>query len=122
MHVLRSPAFLICLVLFALHQFLQKGLNIHFPFFSRYLDNMLAMPVILTLLLAERQWLFKKSVDYRIPGLDIIAATFYIAIVSEIVFPLLSEKFTADWRDVIFYSLGSLLFYLTINRRNRPLQ
>ncbi|WP_207493668.1 hypothetical protein [Aridibaculum aurantiacum] len=116
MAILRSPVFIICLVLFIIHQVMQKGMNMHHPFMDSYLDNLVAMPVILTLLLAERQWLFKKGNTYRLPALDIALATLYIILITEILFPLFSEKFTGDWVDAICYALGSLLFYFTINK------
>ena len=122
MDVLRSPVFIICLVLFLLHQFLQKILSISLPFPDSYLDNIVAMPIILTLLLAERRWLFKKGSNYQIPVIDTVVATLYIIFISEVFFPLLSQKFTADWKDLLFYALGSFVFYKTINtKRQRTL-
>lgn len=40
-----------------------------------------------------------------------------MVVVAELLFPLFSHDFTTDWWDVIFYALGSLIFYLTINRK-----
>jgi hypothetical protein len=115
MKVLTSPVFIICALLFVVHQILQKGLDITFPLFDRYLDNLLAMPIILSLLLVERQYLFKRGKSYRLPALDVVIATVFIALVSEIIFPLLSREFTTDWWDIVFLGLGSLIFYATIN-------
>jgi len=119
MIILRSPVFITCAVLFFLHQLLQKALNITYPFLDRYLDNLLAMPIILTLLLAERRWLFKKGSNYLLPLPDTILTTTYIIFMSEIVFPLLSSKFVTDWKDAVFYTLGSFIFYFAINRNGR---
>ncbi len=119
MSVLRSPLFIICLVLFIIHQVLQKVYGQHYPLIDNYLDNLLAMPVILSLFLAERIALFKKGKNYRLPPTDIIIATLYIILITEIFFPLLSNKYSADWADVIFYCLGSVLFYFTINKAVR---
>ncbi|MFP4090495.1 MAG: hypothetical protein ACLFUB_20975 [Cyclobacteriaceae bacterium] len=94
---------------------MQKVLDIHFPMIDYYLDNLLAMPIILTLLLVERRILFRRK-TYRLSVLEIVMATLLIILVAEIVFPLLSRDFTTDWWDVVFYVLGSLIFYLTINR------
>lgn len=116
MKVLTSPVFIICALLFIVHQVLQKGLDITFPMFDRYLDNLLAMPIILSLLLVERQYLFKRGKAYRLSTLDVVVATVFIALISEIIFPLLSPKFTTDWWDVAFLALGSLIFYITINQ------
>lgn len=116
MEILRSPVFIICCFLFGAHQALQKLLHIPVPFVDLYLDNLLAMPIILTLLLAERRILFKRGRSYRLPLLDVVVATIYVVFIAEIVFPLLSDKFVTDWWDVLFYGLGSMLFLLTINR------
>lgn len=115
MKVLTSPVFIICALLFIVHQVLQKGLDITFSLIDRYLDNLLAMPIILSLLLVERQYLFKRGKTYRLPALEVVIATVFITLISEIVFPLLSKKFTTDWWDVVFLGLGSLIFYTTIN-------
>ena len=119
MTVLISPVFISCVVLFFLHQLMQKALNITYPFFDTYLNNSLAMPIILTLLLAERRWLFKKGSQYQLPVPDTIVTTVYIIFISEILFPLLSQKFTTDWKDVVFYTIGSFIFYFAINRNNQ---
>lgn len=116
MKVLKSPVFIICCVLFVLHQLLQKGLEISLPFIDSYLDNLLAMPIILTFLLVERRILFRRGKGYRLSAMDVVLATIYIVVIAEVVFPLLSDNFVTDWRDVIFYSLGSLIFWFTINR------
>jgi hypothetical protein len=116
MAVLRSPPFIICLVLFIVHQIITKGMNIQLGWIDNYLDSFLAMPVILTLWLAERRWLFKQGSSYLLPLLHVVMATLYISLVSEMVFPLLSRRFTADWRDVVCYAVGSILFYFTVNR------
>lgn len=117
MAVIKSPVFLICCGLFILHQIFQKLLNIHIPVIDDYLDSLLAMPVILTFVLLEKQWLFKKGITYQLPVLDIILVTFYLAIVTEVIFPKLSEHFKADWIDVALYIVGSMIFHLTINKR-----
>ena len=116
MEILRSPVFVISCILFGAHQALNKLFHVSVPYLDLYLDNLLAMPIILTLLLAERRILFRRGKGYRLPVLDVIVATIYIIFIAEVVFPLLSERFTTDWWDVLFYVLGSVLFLLTINR------
>ena len=112
MLTLRSPLFLICLLLFIIHQLLQKEFNLHFFWLDNYLDSLLAMPIILTLWEAEKIFLFKKDSAFRLSMLEIAAATIYISLISEVVFPLFSTAFKGDWIDVIFYVGGSSLFYL----------
>jgi hypothetical protein len=117
MNQLRSPLFIVCIALFILHQVLQKFLNVHFGLLDRYLDNLLAMPILLSLLHAERVWLFKKGQKYKLSQLEIIMATIYVVLISEILFPAISNKFTSDWADVIFYFAGSFLYYIIHSAR-----
>jgi hypothetical protein len=116
MLVLRSPVFIICAALFITHQAMQKVCGLHFPLIDNYLDNLLAMPIILTLLLAERIVLFKKEKNYQLPSATIIITTLYIIVITEIIFPLLSDKYSGDWTDAVFYCIGAALFYSTINK------
>jgi hypothetical protein len=88
-------------------------MNIHYGLLDRYLDNLLAMPIILHLLKAEKIWLFKKVNTYQLTPLEILMTTVYVAIVTELIFPVLSENFTSDWADVFFYFAGSLIYYLS---------
>ena len=119
MEILKSPVFLVCCLLFVVHQFLQKVLHMTVPVVDPYLDSFLAMPILLTLLVAERRVLFRRGFSYSLTVLDIIVATIFIALIAELVFPALSSRFTADWVDVIAYALGSMLFYFTINKYGR---
>lgn len=116
MKLLRRPVFLICCTIFIIHQIMQKVLDITYSYADSYLDSLLAMPIILSLLVVERQYLFKKGEGYLLTLQEVIIATLFVAFVAEVIFPVLSEKFTGDWLDLLFYGLGSVLFYLTINK------
>lgn len=115
MSAVKSPIFILCTVVFIIHQLMQKVMNIHFTLFDSYLDNLLAMPIILTLLMIERRYLLGRNHFFSLSILEIFIATFFIVVVAEIVFPLLSRGFIRDWWDLPFYALGSFIFYLTIN-------
>ncbi len=115
LYFLRSPLFFIFLLVFILHQVSQYIFKIPLPFLNNYLDNFLAMPVILFLLLAEKKYIYKQK-DQKLSLLFVIIATLYVALVTEWLFPLLSERFTADWFDLVFYSLGSAFYYFFMNR------
>ncbi|TDH21620.1 hypothetical protein EXU57_19145 [Segetibacter sp. 3557_3] len=116
MVVLRSPLFLVSLILFLLHQCAQKLWGLQFSLVDNYLDNLVAMPVILPLLQAERIGLFRKSQAFKLSRMDVVGATTYIIIISEVVFPSVSNRFTADWRDVLCYAAGGYLFYIFNHR------
>ncbi|MEX2232312.1 MAG: hypothetical protein WD824_09135 [Cyclobacteriaceae bacterium] len=116
---LYSPVFVTCCTLFLAHQITQRVLHLSIPFADNYIDNFLATPILLTLLLVERRTLFRYGRDYTLSMPEVCLATVFIAVVGEILFPALSEKFTPDWLDVPFYALGSVLFYAAVNKADR---
>lgn len=115
MSILKSPVFIICCVLFLLHQLLQKVFNIAMPLIDQYADVLLAMPIILTLLVLERRLLFRRGNNYRLTILEVVIATLFVAFVSEVLFPAFSDSFTGDWLDVLFFAIGAAVYYFTIN-------
>jgi hypothetical protein len=115
---LNTPLFIICSALFLLHQALQHLLKVKLPLADAYLDNLLAMPVILTLLVAERRHLFRKGADYRLSLLEVILATAYVSAISEWLFPLLSNRFTSDLPDIVFFFAGAGLYYFFQEKNN----
>jgi hypothetical protein len=117
MHTLKTPLFIVSLFLFILHQVLQKIFHINFFWVDSYIDNLLAMPIILPLWQLERIWFFRKGSAYRLSALEIFLATIYISIISEIIFPLLSEDFRGDVVDVVCFYIGSAVFY-AVNRNS----
>lgn len=119
MEVFKSPFFIISCILFLGHQLLQHVLNISIPIVDDYLDSFLAMPIILPLLLAERRYLFRRGRSYNLPVLEVVLATIYISIISELVFPLLSPRFTFDWLDFIFFFAGAGIYMLIEYTRNK---
>lgn len=116
---LYSAVFITCCILFLAHQITQRVLHVPIPFADNYIDNFLATPILLTLLLVERRTLFRYGGNYTLSVLEVCLATAFIAVVGEIVFPYLSQNFTSDWVDVLFYALGSVLFYATVNKSDR---
>lgn len=113
---LYCAVFITCCLLFLAHQITQRVLQLPIRFADNYLDNFLATPILLTLLLVERRTLFRYGSGYTLSVAEVCVATAFIAAVGEVLFPYLSDDFTADWLDVPFYVLGSVLFYSTVNR------
>jgi bacteriorhodopsin len=116
---LYAAVFITCCVLFLAHQITQRVLHLRIGFADNYLDNFLATPILLTLLLVERRTLFRRGRDYTLSVAEVCLATAFIAVVGEVLFPYLSDDFTSDWLDVPFYALGSVLFYATVNKTDR---
>lgn len=112
MHTLRSPLFIFCVLLFVLHQLLQKVLQLNISWVDSYIDNILAMPIILSLWQVEKILLFRKGAAYKLSLLEIGVATIYFSLITEILFPLFSEDFKGDRMDVVAYLIGSTVFYV----------
>ena len=120
MKILYSPVFIICCILFVAHQATQQFFRISIPLVDNHLDNLLAPPILFTLLVAERRIIFKRGADYTLDQTEVILATLFLIVVSEWLFPFLSDNFTSDWMDVLVYVMGGFLFYYTINKRHKP--
>ena len=90
------------------HQILQKGFDIFLPLAHCYLDDVLAMPLLLAVWRWERRWW------WQIPILrkrDILLFTLFLFFLFEIVLPQYSTAYTADWWDGLAYLVGAILFW-----------
>ena len=98
-----------CLLLFALHQLLQKGLGIHLPFLHAYLDPFLSMPLLLGLFDWERGWRYGAA---PLQVWEVAVLTLIFTLLFEWGFPRWDDRFTADRYDVVAYGLGSAVYLL----------
>ena len=115
MQNLRHPLFLLSAFAYAFLKLSQK-LGYHFPFFHDHLADFLCMPVVLSLAVTFMRWT-KKDKNYVLNPLQIVVATVLYAFLFEFLFPMLSTKATSDWRDVIAYCLGALVFVIWMNKQ-----
>tara|TARA_R110000850_G_scaffold277058_1_gene421933 strand:- start:177674 stop:178039 length:366 start_codon:yes stop_codon:yes gene_type:complete len=77
---------------------------------NNYLNNLLCMPVVLTVCLALLQ-LIKKNYTLTIPIFVIASVTFYYSVYFEWYLPKVNTRYTADVIDVFLYILGAVIFY-----------
>ena len=116
MHILRNPVFLISAGLFWITYTLEYFKIFTWPFVHHYLDDLLAIPVILTLAVAvQRQWIYRNP-QYVLSKIQVIFAVLYLSIWFEGVLPVLSDKYTRDIWDILAYIIGAFVFYWFINR------
>ena len=108
--------FWLCLVLFLIHQLLQKGFGIYLPFLHAYLDPFLAMPILLGIFDWERHWRYGAE-PLRV--WEVVVVTIVFSILFEWYFPRWNARFTADWWDVVAYGLGTAIYVWTGERSNR---
>jgi len=114
---LKSPLFIVSSLLVIAHQFLQQVLKINIHLVDAYLDNLLAMPIILPLLEIEQACLFKQKANSQLTILTTIIATIYVSAISEFIFPALSSRFTFDAWDFVFFFIGAALHLVTAHAK-----
>ncbi|PRY89779.1 magnesium citrate secondary transporter [Mongoliibacter ruber] len=118
MTVLKNPYFIIAFTLFWINQFVEKVLGIFVPFVHAYLDDLMAMPVVLGLTLQIYRWIHPLKNRFIFTKVQVAVAWVYFSFLFEYLLPKWSETYTADIWDIVCYAIGSVAFYLLINKRN----
>lgn len=119
--VLKNKFWASCVLLLMIHQVTQKILRFNLEYLDNYLDALLCMPILLGLLLQERQFIITKYLNPTIQKnhhfsiLEITFATIFFAVIFEEGFAKWSVYFTKDYWDYLAYFIGAFLFYFFIN-------
>lgn len=109
-----SPIVILVIVsalLFLIHQYVQMRVQLDIAFLDNYLDPAILMPLILYALLWERRILLRNR-NIVLSYTDIFGYFLLMVIIGEILFPFISEKFTADYWDILAYALGTLAYVI----------
>jgi hypothetical protein len=114
MRTLRHPIFLVSVLLFLINQALEQA-GVFIPLLFSYLDDLLAMPIVLTIILAAERIYFRNN-SFVLPLGWVIGAVVAFSIFFELMLPPFFQKHTADWLDVVAYSVGAVVFHFTINK------
>ncbi|HUH19662.1 hypothetical protein [Albibacterium sp.] len=113
--MLLQPWFLGALMLVLIHQVSQKILGVNIPLADSFLDPILFLPILLQLILLELRFLIGKGPRYVLSWFQISIITVFVSVVCEILFPQWSSSFTADYKDVICYLVGGMVFGIFFN-------
>jgi hypothetical protein len=113
MKILKHPLFIIAVLLFLLNQVLERT-GVFLPYVHSYLDDLLCMPVTLTMALFLQQK-FMRSPDYVFSKNHVAVVVIFYAIFFEVWLPEHSAHYTSDPLDAIAYAAGGLVFYFFIN-------
>lgn len=97
-------------LLFALHQILQHKLGITTRLVDSYLDPFCMGALAPALLALERNLVGARD---RLHWLELSALFVILTITSEIIFPVLSNRFTQDWWDATAIFVGILWYRFT---------
>lgn len=103
----RRQLFWVSLLMFAVHQLLQKGFGIYLPFLHAYLDPFLAMPILLGVFDWERRWRYGAA---PLKIWEVAVVTIFFSLLFECGFPRWNPRFTADGYDVLAYALGASVY------------
>ena len=116
MTVLKNPHVWLPALVFWVNQYVEKIQNIFIPYIHSYLDDLLAMPVILGISLQLFRWLYRSQASFVFTTFQIFVGTAYTSFIFEVLLPRWSDRYTADLWDVICYGIGAVYFYFFINR------
>lgn len=99
------------LILFLLFHALESliGTNI---IFRSYLDDILCIPIVLSIMLLIFRQFIKKNNNYSFPISFVIIAVVYLSIFFELILPVISSRYNRDLVDILVYSIGGIIFYL----------
>lgn len=86
--------FLLPAAAFIVHQILQHGFQVHFPFVDAYLNPFCAGSLALYAISIERQYLFGEP---RLSLMDVLITVAFVGIITELAFPIFSANFISDW-------------------------
>lgn len=110
-----SLHFHICIGVFLFHQFIKQFWVLPI-FISSYLNDLLALPLYLSICLLTSQIIFPTKFQ-RLSTFQIILTCLAVSISFEVIFPIQSSSFKADYVDVICYAIGACYFAQYINGR-----
>lgn len=78
---------------------------------SFYLNDLLIIPIVLTICLVVLRW-SKQHTKYKIPPLIILYICVIYAVFFEYYLPKWHPRYTADFFDVCCYFSGGFIFYI----------
>ena len=115
---LRHPLVFVSILLFLVHQIIEKGFNYSIPISDAYLDDLVCMPIILGLGTQIIQWIHPVKNLYFLDKNAIILTVIFYSILFEGILPFLNPIiYTADWIDIALYALGGYMFYNLVSKK-----
>jgi len=103
-----------------IHQIIEKGFDFSVPIFHAYLDDLVCIPIVLGLGTQIIQWIHPVRNLYFLDKWAVIITVVFYSILFEGILPFVNPSFyTADWIDVVLYTLGGFMFYNLISKKVR---
>jgi len=101
--------FILFVLFYGINQLILKTTNN--AFIDYYLNDFLAVPIVLQLVLISFQLLY-NNVNIYLGKDKILYTVIYISIFFELFLPYFFERFVGDWKDVLMYCMGGFAFFL----------
>lgn len=115
---LKHPLVYISILLFLVHQIIERGFDYSIPILHAYLDDLVCMPIILGLGTQIVQWIHPIKDLYFLDKNVIILTVIFYSILFEGILPFVNPLvYTADWMDIVMYSVGAILFYNLVSKK-----
>ncbi len=109
---LKQRAVLFPFALFAVNQLLAKRLP-QFPFLTNYLNDIVALPVLLYLGLKLRNTFIQNPKPLN--NVNILYTFILVSLYFEYYLPSKSPAYTSDFLDILMYGIGMFYFCLFMN-------
>ncbi len=116
MTVFKNPFFFIPVLIFTINQVLERYFELFIPIIHSYLDDLLAIPVILGITLQIYRKIHPQKDAFSFTKKQILVAVIYVSIVFELILPYFSSTYTSDIYDAVCYTLGAIYFFFLINQ------
>lgn len=102
--------FLLFTGLYLINQFIESK-GVYNFYLSSYLDDLLVMPIILTVALVAMKIITRKPM-FELDIVMLVMAFVLISLLFEVILPKYSPVYTKDYWDVVCYAIGTGVFYL----------
>jgi hypothetical protein len=119
MQLLKNPFFLIASHCYLVNRFWLSFLDLP-QYKIPYLNDLLCLPVTLTIALSLQQLLFPGSARQRLNLTQVIFTVIYFGVFFEGILPSLASRYTRDWWDLVAYATGGVGFHFYLNPKPKP--
>jgi hypothetical protein len=91
--------------------------GIFIPFVHAYMDDLICLPIVLSLVLYIFRRLIYKNISYCFPLFFILTAIIMFSLAFEVILPGKSAGYISDPFDVLAYIAGGVFFHWRFNRK-----
>lgn len=117
MSVLQNPYFWVPCIIFWVNQYLERIQKLFLPFVHSYLDDLMAIPVVLGITLQAFRWMNGENTQMVFSKKQVIIGVVYFGFLFEGLLPFWSSTYVRDPFDLLCYAVGAVYFWVFINNK-----